>query len=123
MSRIDEDLFEVQCKEIGGEYVRNDLERFRRGDITFHNCRIGSNEEGQRRTLQWKQNPEDAPDKGSVSITGRAGGHVNNPKRTEVETPSRFDEEAAAELGVKARKKLRIIGEDGERVYMHGTGD
>lgn len=122
---FNKELFQSHCEEIGGEYNSSEVR-----EKTFHNCKINDKDkepyesEGETRTLQWVENRE-GEDKASISVMGRGGASIKNPHRTEVSHPDEFAKRGAEDVGVPARKTLKVVSQAKEEndVRMQGTGE
>lgn len=121
--------FERSCEDAGGDYREHESERPGGSAIEFLGCRFDSMAEspqeleGNARSIQLRlQRGDERPTEfdvkpgASVSVRGRANATIRNPKRVTTEYPDEMAKRSAEEVGVPARKKIKIEGEQGNLV-------
>jgi hypothetical protein len=117
--------FRMACRAIGGEPEKHSAGE----DTTYRDCKIEDDEmpakeaQGETRTLTWKDRKtigthlSDDPkpkDKATVNVAGRGTGSFMEPKSIRVETPDKNTMKSSEAVGVPARKKIVIEGQNGE---------
>lgn len=119
--------FESACERAGGDFSEHDSERRGGSDMKFLDCSFGqktvkdpSESEGEYRSVQLRiQTGEERTDRydvkpgATVNVRGRATATIENPERFHVEHPNKLAKKSAEEVGVPARKKLKVEGEEG----------